>query len=75
MLNQDIVLIKHQFAELFSYDLNVITIGNDSVSIQLAQCWFSGLAISNAKIKMYFSKQNISLRKQFLPRDATHPRY
>jgi len=25
-------------------------IGNESVPIQLAQCWFPGLAISNAKI-------------------------
>jgi len=25
-------------------------IGNESVSIQLTQCWFPGLAISNAKI-------------------------
>jgi len=26
------------------------TIGNESVPIQSAQCWFPGLAISNAKI-------------------------
>jgi len=26
------------------------TVGNESVPIQLAQCWFSGLAIFNAKI-------------------------
>jgi len=25
-------------------------IGNESVSLRLAQCWFPGLAISNAKI-------------------------
>ena len=29
------------------------TIGNKSVQIQLAQCWFPGLAISNAKIYIY----------------------
>jgi len=27
-----------------------VVIGNESALIQLAQCWFSGLAISNAKI-------------------------
>jgi len=30
-------------------------IGKESVPIQLAQCWFPGLAISNAKILIYFS--------------------
>jgi len=29
-------------------------IGNESVLIQLAQCWFSGLAISKAKTLIYF---------------------
>ena len=30
-------------------------IGNESVPIQLAQCWFPGLAISNAKnINIFF---------------------
>ena len=29
--------------------------GNESAPIQLAQCWFPGLAISNAKISIYFS--------------------
>jgi len=29
-------------------------IGNESVPIQLAQCRFPGLAISNAKIRIYF---------------------
>jgi len=38
------------------------SIGNKSVPIQLAQCWFPGLAISNAKIKIFF-KYNI--RKPF----------
>jgi len=31
--------------------------GIESVPIQLAQCWFPGLAISNAKIWRYFSKK------------------
>ena len=31
--------------------------GNESVLIQLAQCWFPGLAISNAKILIYFSNK------------------
>ena len=31
--------------------------GNESVPIQLAQCWFPGLAISNAKIQIYFSNK------------------
>jgi len=32
-------------------------LGNGSVPIQIAQCWFPGLAISNAKIKIYFSSK------------------
>jgi len=28
--------------------------GNESVPIQLAQCWFPGLAISNAEIQICF---------------------
>ena len=32
----------------------IILIGNESVSIQLAQCWFTRPAISNAKIKYIF---------------------
>jgi len=31
-----------------------VIIGNESVPIQLAQFWFTGLAISNAKILKYF---------------------
>ena len=38
-------------------------IGNGSAPIQLEQCRFPGLAISNSKILIYFFKQNI--RKQF----------
>ena len=33
------------------------SIGNESVPIHLAQCWFPGLAISSAKIKTYFSNK------------------
>jgi len=36
---------------------------NESAQIQLAQCWFTGLAISTAKILMHFSNKYI--RKQF----------
>jgi len=32
-------------------------ITKESVPIQLAQCWFHGLAISSAKIKIYFSNK------------------
>jgi len=39
------------------YVIARLRIGNESVSIQLAQCWFPRLAISNAKIKYkYFSR-------------------
>ena len=31
--------------------------GNESVPIQLAQCWFPGLAISSAEILMRFSNK------------------
>jgi len=34
-----------------------ISIWNESVPIQLAQCGFSGLAISSGKILMYFRKK------------------
>ena len=33
------------------------SVENESVPIQLAQCWFPGLAISNAKIYTYFSNK------------------
>jgi len=32
-------------------------IGNENVPMQLAQCWFPGLTISNAKIQIYFSNK------------------
>ena len=31
--------------------------GNESMPVQLAPCWFAGLAISNAKIYIYFSNE------------------
>ena len=34
------------------------TIRKESVPIQLTQCWFPGLAISNAKILIYFLNKN-----------------
>ena len=40
----------HQFIERVR-----LPIGKESVPIQLAQCWFPGLAISNAK-KIYLKK-------------------
>jgi len=33
------------------------TTGNERVPIQLAQCWFPALAISNAKMQIYFSNK------------------
>jgi len=33
----------------------MMVIGNESVPIQLSQCWFFGLAISNAKLLIYSS--------------------
>ena len=38
-------------------------IGNESALIQLAQCLLHGLAISNARMLIYFSNKHI--RKQF----------
>jgi len=35
----------------------LLGMGNESVPIQLAQCRFPGLAISNAEILMYFSNK------------------
>jgi len=37
--------------------LVVVVTGNESAPIQLAQCRFPGLAISNAKILIYFSNK------------------
>ena len=36
--------------------LVLYVIGNESAPMQLAQCWFPGLAISDAKILIYFCK-------------------
>jgi len=38
-------------------DGKICHIGNENVLIQLAQWWFSGLAISNSKIQIYFSNK------------------
>jgi len=35
-------------------DADMDSVGNKSVPIQLAQWWFPGLAIFNAKILIYF---------------------
>jgi len=38
--------------------LNIsVAAGNESVPIQLAQCRFTGLAISSAKLQMHFSNK------------------
>ena len=34
-----------------------LNIGSESVPIQLAECWFPGLAISSAEIRMRFSNE------------------
>jgi len=39
------------------YASAVLSVGNESVPIQLAQCRFPGLAISSAKILIYFSNK------------------
>jgi len=33
------------------------SVGDESVPMQLAQCWFPGLAISDAEISTYFSNK------------------
>jgi len=43
-------------AYLRPFDPATVSVANESVPIQLAQCWFPGLAISNAKIEIYFSE-------------------
>ena len=51
----------HKFGEDWTCDFgNMLVVrhtGDESVPIQLAQCWFPGLAISNAKIEIYFSNK------------------
>jgi len=37
--------------------MQTAAIGNESVPLQLAQCRFPGLAISNAEILIYFSNK------------------
>ena len=45
---------RSQYLHPYSGKGDVETV-NESVPIQLAQCWLHGLAISNAKIKIYFA--------------------
>jgi len=44
--------VRRNFRTL--YQTRRCAIGNESVPIQLAQCWFPGLVISNAKYKYIF---------------------
>ena len=48
-------------AHTASRHVHVRSVGNDTVPIQLTgtvlDCWFPGLAISNAKIAVYFSNE------------------
>jgi len=46
-----------QAAEAHTANWWLSDIGNESVPIQLAQCWFPRLAISNAKILIYLSNK------------------
>jgi len=39
-----------RYIDSLPHTVRATSIGNESVPIQLAQCWFPGLAISNAKI-------------------------
>jgi len=43
-----------------------IDIGNESVPIQLAQCWFSGLAITSVKIQICFFSKKIQYTEAIL---------
>jgi len=43
-----------------------VPMGNESVPIQLAQCWFPGLAICNAKIYIYFSNKILPYGSNFI---------
>jgi len=51
LLKSEIALLK--IKKLQSLD-NSVSIGNVTVPIQLAQCRFPGMAISNVKILIYF---------------------
>ena len=43
--------------DVYSLPVRPETIENECVPTQLAQCWFPGLAIFNAKISIYFSNK------------------
>jgi len=44
--------------QIFEHVTVLLAIGEEtSVPLQLAQCWFPGLAICKAKIQMYFSNK------------------
>ena len=43
--------------DVFSLPVRPETTENEHVPTQFAQCWFAGLAISNAKISIYFSNK------------------
>jgi len=47
-------LLTMPMAESVFQEIKLTFIGNESVPIQLAQCWFPGLAISNAKKYKHF---------------------
>ena len=50
------------------FALRLLYIGNESAPVQLAQCRFSGLAISSAKMSIYFLK--IKYTETNLPRST-----
>jgi len=58
-----IVISNTDFHVIIQCITDPFFIGKESAPIQLAQCRFPGLAISNSKILIYCSNKNI--RKQF----------
>ena len=55
-------LVSCFFDSLCSSTCGVTIVGcieNESVPVQLAQCWFHALATSNIKIKIYFFSNRI----------------
>ena len=52
------VIIVPRHSSTHHYDFySAVGMGNESVPIQLAQCWFPGLAISNPKMSVNFSNR------------------
>jgi len=43
--------------QLCSIFTSMAPVGNESVPIQLAQCWFPGLAVYNAEIQIHLSNK------------------